>query len=134
MSFGNVREQEHFGQRFPKFIQYHDALEKTTDKFFERNLGPATKIDRTIFGLGFICAEDFQQAYVLCGNGFGIGALQIVRGMYERHVTAAYLAKYPEEVDSFLAYHHIHRYKDLVHLKNMYSVEKLNELVPISRQ
>jgi hypothetical protein len=134
MSFGNVKEQEHFRQRFPKFVQYHDALEKTTDKVFERNLGPATKIDRTIFGLGFICAEDFQQAYILCGNGFGIGALQIVRGMYERHVTAAYLAKYPGEVEPFLAYHHIHRYKDLGHLKNMYSSERLNEVVPISRQ
>jgi hypothetical protein len=134
MSFGIVKEQERFRQVFPKLVQHHDALEKTTDRIFERDLGPANKIDRTIFALGLICGEDFQQAYVLCSNGFGIGALQIVRGMYERHVTAAYLVKYPQEVENFLAYHHIHRYKDLVHLKQMYSAEKLNDLVPISRQ
>ncbi len=133
MSFGNVKEQERFRRDFPTFIKYHDPLEKTIDRVFERDLGPAIKIDRTVFGLGIICAEDFQQAYILCGNGFGIGALQIVRGMYERQVTAAYLSKFPGEVDAFLSYHHIHRYKDLVHLKAMYP-DKVNEWMPPERQ
>jgi Family of unknown function (DUF5677) len=134
MSIGNLKEQQRLRDKYPTLLKYYSVLEQTLDKCFERDLGPASKIDRVVFGLGIICAEDFQQAFVLCANGFGIGALQIVRGMYERQVTAAYLAKFPDEVDKFLAYHHVHRHKDLIHLKEMYGQERVNEMVPPARQ
>lgn len=58
--------------------------------------------DRLVFYLGRIAADDFGELLTLSGNGYGIGALKIVRGMYERVVTAAYIAKYPEEARLFI--------------------------------
>lgn len=58
--------------------------------------------DRLVFYLGRIAADDFGELLTLSGNGYGIGALKIVRGMYERIVTAAYIAKYPAEARVFI--------------------------------
>lgn len=79
-----------------------------------------------------MCIEDFEQTLNLCGNGFGIGAMQILRGMYERHVTAAYLANNPDEVDDFVDYHHVQQRRALNHLKTAYRGEQeiLDRLVP----
>jgi len=57
--------------------------------------------NRLIFYLGRAAADDFGELLVLSGNGYGIGALKILRGMYERMVTAAFLAKNPSEARIF---------------------------------
>ena len=58
--------------------------------------------DRVVFGLGRIIADDFGELLVLAGNGYGIGACKILRGMYERLVTAAFIAKNPSEARPFV--------------------------------
>lgn len=119
MGFGSEQEWISFNQNFPKFVETYPALEALRDKTFQRS-GIGDKLSRTIFGLGRVCSEDFQQSLLLCGNGFGIGAMQMVRGMYERQVTASYLSSHPEEVDSFLNYHFVQRRKAKNHLKEAY--------------
>ena len=82
MGFGSQEEWERFNRNFPIFVKKYNAIEVLRDKTFQRtDIGD--RLHRVIFGLGRVCAEDFQQALILCGNGFGIGALQMVRGMYE---------------------------------------------------
>jgi hypothetical protein len=134
MWIGNTKEQQRFRESYPILIKHFDALEATSDKFFQRDLEGTTKVDRVVFGLGYSCAEDFQQAFLLCANGFGIGALQIVRGMYERQVTAAYLSKHPKDVHDFLSYHHVHRHKELIHLRGMYGKERAKTIIPQEQQ
>jgi hypothetical protein len=92
------------------------------------------KLQRLVFGLGRVCAEDFQQALVLCGNGFGIGALQVIRGMYERLVTAAFLINQPDKVDDFIDYHFVQRRKGLNILREIYDGDELAKLIPQERQ
>ena len=134
MTIGNLKEQESFKEKYPVFLKYHNALETTADRFFERDIKSASKVDRIVFGLGLSCAEDFQQAFILCSNGFGIGSLQIVRGMYERQVTAAYLSKYPSEVQDFIDYHYVHRRKGMIHLREMYGTERAKTIIPPKEQ
>ena len=134
MSIGNLKEQARFRQEYPIFLKYHDALEATTDKFFERDIKRATKADRVVFGLGISCAEDFQQVFILCSNGFGIGAMQILRGMYERQVTAAYLSKFPDEAQNFIDYHYVHRRKGMILLKDMFGAERAKTIIPPNEQ
>jgi hypothetical protein len=55
-----------------------------------------------IFYLGRMAADDFGEILTLSGNGRGFGAYKIVRGMYERTVTAMYLAKHPSEARVFV--------------------------------
>ena len=98
---------------------------------FVRKIYPNHPADHIIYGLGRVCVEDFEQVLNLCGNGFGIGGMQILRGMYERQITAAYLAEYPEEVVNFVDYHHVHVHKALNHLRDVYRGDKetLNGIV-----
>jgi len=135
MGFGSQNDWEQFNREFPVFVKSYAALETLRDKIFTRT-GVGNQADRVVFGLGRICSEDFQQAINLCGNGFGIGALQMVRGMYERQVTAAYLSKFPAEVDAFINYHFVHQRKAMNHLKEAYRGDAagLEKIIPKERQ
>ena len=53
------------------------------------------RTDVIVYTLGRIAVDDFSELVILAGNGWGVGALKILRGMYERIVTAAYIAKTP---------------------------------------
>jgi len=64
-----------------------------------------------VFYLGRAAADDFGEVLILAGNGRGIGAYKILRGMYERVVTAAFIAKKPSEARIFLSHSFIQREK-----------------------
>lgn len=125
MGFGNPKEWDRFNAEYPEFVARYNPLQQTIERVFIRS-SMGEKVDRVVFGLGRACFEDFQQAIILCGNGFGIGALQLLRGMYEREVTAAYLSKHPEAVDDFLDYHFVHMRKASNHLRD--TLGSLDEL------
>jgi hypothetical protein len=126
MGFGSQEDWVRFNVNFPTFVEKHAALEALRDKMFVRKIYPKHHADYIIYGLGRVCVEDFEQVLNLCGNGFGIGGMQILRGMYERQVTAAYLTMYPEEVDNFIDYHHVHVRKALTHFKDAFRGTKDN--------
>ena len=131
MGFGNREAWIWFNNKFPAFVKNHHRLEALRDKMFVRQVIPKHPADYIIYGLGRVCIEDFEQALNLCGNGFGIGAMQMLRGMYERQVTAAYLANYGDEVADFVDYHHVQQRRAVNHLKEAYrgAPEILNGLV-----
>ena len=52
-----------------------------------------------------------MEILLLCANGYGIGAQKLLRGMYERAVTARYLRDHPEEIDNYLKFYKIARRK-----------------------
>ena len=56
-----------------------------------------TTTDRVVFFLGRIAADDFGEIIILSGNGRGIGAYKILRGMYERVVHAVFFNKDEED-------------------------------------
>jgi hypothetical protein len=64
-----------------------------------------------VFYLGRAAADDLGEVLILAGNGRGIGAYKILRGMYERIVTAAFIAKNPSEARIFLSHSFIEREK-----------------------
>jgi hypothetical protein len=91
--------------------------------------------DRVVFGLGRIVADDFGEVLTLSGNGRGIGAYKILRGMYERLVTAAYIAKNPSDARPFVEDDVIKKWKlwqqaveVMPDLKNSVSSEKIEAL------
>jgi hypothetical protein len=47
--------------------------------------------DITVFQLGGVIVDDFGEIITLAGNGRGVGANKILRGLYESVVTAAYI-------------------------------------------
>jgi hypothetical protein len=136
LAFGNREAWRWFNEQFSCFVQVHSRLEAMRDKVFVRPVNPNHWVDYLIFGLGRVCAEDFEQILNLCGNGFGIGALQMLRSMYERQVTAAYLSNHPDEADAFVEYDYIHTRKLVSQFKQVYKNEPeiLNGIVSEEEQ
>jgi hypothetical protein len=133
-SFGLKEEWEQFSTSHQVLLRKLPLLFKTFGRAFLRTMETTNPADRVIYFLGRIAMEDFMEIALLCGNGYGVGAQKILRGLYERAVTAAYLAKYPKEVDSFLDYHQVHMGKlvnhaaELFDLRSMFSEDKLAEI------
>ena len=75
-----------------------------------------------------------MEILLLCGNGYGIGGLKLLRALYERAVTAAYIAQNPNEAETFLDYHHIHLGKlfnhaaQLFDMGSLFSAEKIGDI------
>ena len=87
--------------------------------------GPA---DKVVFFVGRLCVEDFNEVFLLSANGCGFGALKILRGLYERAVTLAFMSKHPDQADMFLEYHYIHQGKMLTHAKPL--LDKTRDQIP----
>ncbi len=75
--------------------------------------------EAVVFYLGRAAADDFGEVLILAGNGRGIGAYKILRGIYERVVTAAFIAKVPSEARIFLSHSFIEREKLWKRLKEL---------------
>jgi Family of unknown function (DUF5677) len=134
---GDAEAQQQFLRKNKEFLKEHTEIHTLLKKVFVRKLAgsraepqmeelgeglslseaEATAVeDRrmaefVIFYLGRAAADDFGELLILCGNGRGIGAYKILRGMYERVVTAAFIAKNPSEARLFLSYSFIQREK-----------------------
>jgi hypothetical protein len=133
-TFGIREDWLLFSKTHQVLLRKMPLLFKTFERVFLRTTERTDPAERVIYFLGRIAMEDFMEIVLLCGNGYGVGALKILRGLYERAVTAAYLAEHPEEVDSFLDYHQVHMGKVLNHaaelfdLRRLFSEDKLTEI------
>lgn len=61
-----------------------------------RELEDKYHADLACFILARTAVDDYSEILTLASNGFGVGALKLLRGMYERVVTSAYVSLYPE--------------------------------------
>jgi hypothetical protein len=110
VSFGFEQEQHDFERRNPEFIRrFHKVAELIPLAFPHMSL--TKPADKTIYMLARTCVEDFNEILLLCGNGYGIGAEKMIRGMYERAVTLVYLHQHPECAEDFLDYHKVADHK-----------------------
>ena len=72
-----------------------------------------------IFHFGLMACDDFSAISFLSGNGAGYSALIIVRSMYERLVTAMYIAKKPSEARCFAESSPIYKLNYLTRLREL---------------
>jgi hypothetical protein len=124
---GNVQVQQRFFQRHERFLAELPKLVELCNNIFDRTLEPPDENERQalldanlpdddpavvawedritssnlIFYLGVMAADDFNAVLILSGNGAGFAAFVHLRSMYERLVTAMYVAKKPSEGRNF---------------------------------
>ena len=65
---------------------------------------PKDHLENTCFWLGHTCRQDFLEIAFLAVSGYGAGATKILRSLYERAVTIAYLIQKPDKVERFLQF------------------------------
>lgn len=127
-TIGFREEWKAFLNKHPSWPEKYKQLTSTLTKTFIREVETKTPADKVVFYLGRLCVEDFNEIFLLCGNGYGIGGLKILRGLYERAVTLGYIAEHPNEAEQFLDYHHIHQGKMIIHAEKNFDIK--NQIDP----
>jgi hypothetical protein len=112
--YGFPDEWAAFSQTHQEFLKRFKNIEHGIAVAFQRIHQTKTPLEKVIYFQGRLTVEDFSEILLLCGNGYGIGAHKLVRGMYERAVTARYLMDHSDEVDNFLDFHRVSDYKFLM--------------------
>src|SRR5258708_3052993 len=112
IGIGDADAQARFIKTHEKFLEEYPTIRALLAKVFLRPLAKSERAmlptspteiedhnmaDGVVFFLGRAVADDFGELLVLAGNGRGIGSYKILRGMYERIVTAAFISKNPPE-------------------------------------
>ena len=124
---GNAPAQQRFFQRHERFFAETPKLVELCNKIFDRTLEPPDANERQalldanlpdddpavvewedrvtasnlIFYFGVMACDDFTAVLILSGNGAGFAAFVHLRSIYERLVTALYIAKKPSEARRF---------------------------------
>lgn len=110
--FGETAEAEAFFDRHPNFRPAFERLCALINRCFARPV-PKLPSEYIQFGLGESCREDFLEILFLAANGYGDGASKLLRGLYERAVALAYMAKEPTKTEKFARFAAIQEHKAL---------------------
>ncbi len=82
-----------------------------------------------IFALRNVCVEECWEVLLLAANNYPSGAAKIIRALYERALTMAYLSQNPDKAQRFMDYAAIQTHKILRPALKIVSEEKLNEKI-----
>ncbi len=72
VEYGCPEEWNPFAHRHIEFVRRFVNLERAINVTFRRVHSTSTLLERTIYFLGRIVAEEFMEILLFCGNGYGI--------------------------------------------------------------
>jgi hypothetical protein len=94
-----------FNQRNAEFVaDCYPRLLRISEKILNRHVRITAVADDIVFLLARTTFEDYCELWLLAGNGYGIGAYKILRGLYEKVVTLGYLVRHPPDFQRFHDY------------------------------
>ena len=127
ISFGDPAAQQTFANEYAEFlVEYRHVMEATKAIMLNRVINESIqeeadavahledddpvvlavedkyKANIASFILARLAIDEFSEMLVLASNNFGLGALKILRSMYEKVVTSAYIAENPEVSRAFV--------------------------------
>lgn len=114
IEFGQPEERLFFTNQYQRFFELLPNSAKALDAVFKQRV-LSDRPGLTVFMLGKLCLDDFNEIVLLCANGFGFGAFKILRGMFEKLVDAKYLHLHPQEIDNFWDFYIVHLQKYGLH-------------------
>jgi Family of unknown function (DUF5677) len=113
IQYGFPEDWVRFANRHSEFTHRFHNLADAIDIGFSRVHEQASAAEKIVYFLGRTAIEDFMEILLLCGNGYGIGGQKLIRGLYERVVTASYIFSHPDEATEFADYIKVARRKYL---------------------
>ena len=122
IGIGSREKEQAFIARHRRFFQRLSSLLHAEGVVFNRTIKATDQADPIIFYMGIRTADDFMAVMQLAAFGFGLSAMALVRGMYERVVTAAFLAAHPQEATRFAEFDFVQRFKTAQQVKNTMGV------------
>jgi hypothetical protein len=119
LTVGLPEELQDFEHRHEKLLgAVLPPLMDAATQVFARAMESEHPHERLAFMLGRHVPEDFNEIFLLAANGYGIGAVKLLRPMYERVVTMMFLIRNPEKAQDFFDWVLVEKQKTLNHLKD----------------
>lgn len=100
-----------FDQRHPQWTAVMSRLGDVINLAFMSTQVMKTPIDKFVYFYGNLVAEDFMELFLMAVNGYGFGAMKLLRSMYEHTVTLKYLHDHSDELQAFFDFDRVQRYK-----------------------
>jgi hypothetical protein len=117
-AYGFPEEWHYFCARLPNLQSRLAVFFASAQKVVCGSRVVAGPADRVVYFLGNACIEDFNEILQLGFNGYGVGALKLLRGLYERTVTEAFLANKPEATERFLDFGDVQMWRAVESLRH----------------
>jgi hypothetical protein len=117
-----IESQKTFLEEFPALQELlRESFRLSDAKCYSESQSKPTDVEppdedvakQVVLSLEIAIFDDFGELLVLAGNGLGMGATKTLRSMYERLVTAMFIAKFPAEAKIFLEHSEIEKGKIL---------------------
>jgi hypothetical protein len=125
--FVQTDQNQRFFERLPKFLPAFERLMALANKDLGRAFDARNHAQDICFSLGHTCREDYLEILFLVANGYGTGASKLLRGLYERVVTLAYIAKHPDKAERFLHFAAIQEFRAMKSALKIVSEEEFDE-------
>jgi Family of unknown function (DUF5677) len=109
--YGFPDEATAFDQRHPQWAAVMSRLADVINLALTRTQLMDTPIDKFVYFYGALVAEDFMEIFLMGANGYGFGAMKLLRSMYEHTVTLKYIHDHPEELQAFFDFDRVQQYK-----------------------
>jgi hypothetical protein len=100
-----------FDRRHPQWSDVFSRLGKVIDMAFSRKQVMDTKIEKFVYFYGNLVAEDFMELFLMAANGYGYGAMKLLRSMYEHTITLKYLHDHPDEFEAFFDFDRVQQHR-----------------------
>jgi len=127
--FGETEQANAFFERNPKFYPAFERLVRLVNRCFGRTISPRDRAEDVCFDLGYTCRADYMEILFLAVNGLGTAASKLLRGLYERAVTLAYIVKHPGKAERFVRYAAIQEFKALNAALNVVTEEEFDKAI-----
>src|ERR1700738_2973765 len=98
--YGFSEASTDFDRRHPQWSAVLSRLWGVINMAFSRRQVMDTTIEKFVYFYGNLVAEDFMELFLMGVNGYGYGAMKLLRSMYEHTVTVKYLHDHPEELQA----------------------------------
>jgi hypothetical protein len=108
-------------------LQLADAHSRLANEMLSALPGQMNVEQAVIYVLVRMTTTGWVELLILMGNGAGLGAMKIARGMFETAVMAEYLRQVPAEIDDYLEYGRILQFKRVKVSPGVVSPERFAE-------
>ena len=126
--FGETEESNAFFDRNPSFVPFFEKLMAAANKCFGRRATFKNHLEDVIFSQGHTCRDDFTELVFLAVNGYANGAAKILRGIYERAVTLAYIGDSNEKARRFHRYSGIQAHRSMEAALKLFTEEEFEKV------
>jgi len=123
--YGRMKAQAAFSSRNGMFLDHVPFLHGSAEKILLPGITTDGSADGVIYVLNRMIAEDFMEILLLAGNGYGVGAQRLLRGLFERLVASVYVEQEPTQAMRFIDFGVIQRRKYMNHKRELHGVDVL---------